>query len=565
MTTKLTPHTTATARAMRTWRRGMAPAVTPMTLKSDWTFWSEPVRSASWSTSAACAALRAVADHGTLAAAADALHLTPSAVSQQLAALEREVGHRCSSRPGAACGSTPAAQVLLGHADALFAQLERLEGDLAAQDAAPRGEVRVGGFPTALAGLLAPGRAAAARGRAGGQAARPGGRDAARRWRAASRRDLDVILGMECSAAPRPGDARFHREELLGDTLDAVLPVDHPLAGRARIDLADARGGGLGRAAGRLVVRRGAPRRLPGRGLHAAGRAPRGRLAGGDGARGRRAGHLARAAARADRAAAGRRDHPADRRPAEAPRVHGLPRRRRVRAGDPRACSTRSADSARRQIPLVRARMTGASSSTWTGCSWTPSRPGTQARSDVVAAHGGAWKDSATRDMLGHELEGVVASTSSTSWASELTPEEVNDAVVEAMLAGYTGALPLLPGAREAVDAARATTSRSASRPPRTAPVIDARARDDGRHRRVRGHGLLRGGRARQARARRLPRGARRLGVDPRGAAIEDSENGIGSAHAAGHARDRDPQPALPARRRRARAGRRDRCRTSTR
>ena len=52
-------------------------------------------------------------------------------------------------------------------------------------------------------------------------------------------RDVDLILGMECSAAPRRDDARFHREELLGDALDAVVPTDHALAGRARIDLAE--------------------------------------------------------------------------------------------------------------------------------------------------------------------------------------------------------------------------------------------------------------------------------------------------------------------------------------
>src|SRR4051794_40231945 len=101
-------------------------------------------------------ALRAVADHGTLAAAADALHLTASAVSQQLAALEKEVGRPLLEPSGRSVRLTPAAHVLLGHADALFAQLERMQGELAAQDAAPRGQVRVGGFPTSLAGLLAP-------------------------------------------------------------------------------------------------------------------------------------------------------------------------------------------------------------------------------------------------------------------------------------------------------------------------------------------------------------------------------------------------------------------------
>ena len=54
--------------------------------------------------------LRAVADHGTLAAAADALHLTPSAVSQQLAALEREVGHPLLEPAGRSVRLTAAAK-----------------------------------------------------------------------------------------------------------------------------------------------------------------------------------------------------------------------------------------------------------------------------------------------------------------------------------------------------------------------------------------------------------------------------------------------------------------------
>jgi DNA-binding transcriptional LysR family regulator len=52
-------------------------------------------------------------------------------------------------------------------------------------------------------------------------------------------RDVDLILGMECSHAPRRDDTRFHREELLGDALDAVLPADHAPATRSRIDLSE--------------------------------------------------------------------------------------------------------------------------------------------------------------------------------------------------------------------------------------------------------------------------------------------------------------------------------------
>ena len=280
-------------------------------------------------------ALRAVADHGTLAAAADALHLTPSAVSQQLSALEREVGHALLEPSGRSVRLTPAAHVLLGHADALFAQLEKLEGDLAAQDAAPRGEVRIGGFPTALAGLLAP-AARPLRAVAPAVSLRVQEAETPEAVAMLVARDVDLILAMECSSAPRRDDTRFHREELLGDVLDAVLPVDHPLAGRARIDLADLEGETwvappIGWSCDEVFM--GSCRT---RGLLAEDRPPGGRLAGDDGPRRGRPGHLARPAAGAHRAAAGRRDRPADRRPAQAPRVRGLPGGRGVLARDPR-------------------------------------------------------------------------------------------------------------------------------------------------------------------------------------------------------------------------------------
>jgi DNA-binding transcriptional LysR family regulator len=177
--------------------------------------------------------LRAVADHGTLAAAADQLHLTPSAVSQQLSALEREIGRPLLEPSGRSVRLTPAARVLLEHADALFAQLERLEGDLASSDVA---EVRVVGFPTALAGLLAP---AARILRAGmpGVKLRVLELETPDAVATVTRRDAELMLGMECSVAPQVGDSRWHREDLLGDTLDAVLPIAHPLAARSRLAL----------------------------------------------------------------------------------------------------------------------------------------------------------------------------------------------------------------------------------------------------------------------------------------------------------------------------------------
>ena len=235
---------TATAMAMATWRRGMARTVTAATGKSDWTLWREPVRSASWSTFGRLRALRAVADHGTLAAAADALHLTPSAVSQQLSALERELGHALLEPAGRSVRLTPAAHVLLGHADALFAQLEKLEGDLAAQDAAPRGEVRIGGFPTALAGLLAP-AARPLRAVAPAVTLRIQEAETPEAVAMLVARDVDLILGMECSSAPRRDDtalpprgaARRRR------STRCCRPTTRSPA-RARIDLAELAGEG---------------------------------------------------------------------------------------------------------------------------------------------------------------------------------------------------------------------------------------------------------------------------------------------------------------------------------
>lgn len=183
-------------------------------------------------------ALRELADRGTVAAAADALHLTPSAVSQQLAALERETGARLVEREGRTLRLTSAGDVLLRHADELFAQVERLRADLAAHEQRAAGEVRVGGFATSLAGLLVP-AAARLRETAPGVELRLTDMEAPEGLRRLAARQIDLLVTMESAAAPAADDARFHREDLLADVLDAALPADHPLASRERVALAD--------------------------------------------------------------------------------------------------------------------------------------------------------------------------------------------------------------------------------------------------------------------------------------------------------------------------------------
>ena len=107
--------------------------------------------------------LREVAEHGTVAAAADALHLTPSAVSQQLAALEREVGQPVVERNGRGVRLTGAAEVLVGHANVVLAQLEAAAADVAAYADGLVGTVRIAGFATGIAGDRRAGRGGAAR------------------------------------------------------------------------------------------------------------------------------------------------------------------------------------------------------------------------------------------------------------------------------------------------------------------------------------------------------------------------------------------------------------------
>jgi molybdate transport repressor ModE-like protein len=180
--------------------------------------------------------LRALADHGTVAAAAQALHLTPSAVSQQLAALEREVGQPIVERRGRGLVLTGAGDVLLEHAHALFAQLERAEADIAAHGRGELGTVVIGAFPTALAAVAAPAAQTLA-------TTHPRLRlelvdvESPQCFAALVEERIDLAISMESASAPAPGDPRFSRWPLLDDPLDAVLPDDHALARRSAIAL----------------------------------------------------------------------------------------------------------------------------------------------------------------------------------------------------------------------------------------------------------------------------------------------------------------------------------------
>src|SRR5687768_95887 len=100
---------------------------------------------------------------GTIAAVADALQFTPSAVSQQLAMLEREAGVRLLERAGRGVRLTDAARVLVEHADALLARAALAEADLAAAAGTVAGRARIAGFQSVVRLLALPAMEALAR------------------------------------------------------------------------------------------------------------------------------------------------------------------------------------------------------------------------------------------------------------------------------------------------------------------------------------------------------------------------------------------------------------------
>src|SRR5215212_1761958 len=100
--------------------------------------------------------LRELRERGTIAAVADALSYTPSAVSQQLAALEREAGVPLLERVGRGVRLTDAAHRLAAHTDDVLARLEQAEAELAAASGAVHGRVRIAAFQTATRSLVAP-------------------------------------------------------------------------------------------------------------------------------------------------------------------------------------------------------------------------------------------------------------------------------------------------------------------------------------------------------------------------------------------------------------------------
>lgn len=100
--------------------------------------------------------LQHLAAYGTVAATAQALHLTPPAVSQHLAALRKEAGTPVVERRGRTLRLTAAGEVLVAHAEIILAELAAAESSLAALRSGRHGIVRITAFASAARTLITP-------------------------------------------------------------------------------------------------------------------------------------------------------------------------------------------------------------------------------------------------------------------------------------------------------------------------------------------------------------------------------------------------------------------------
>ncbi len=183
--------------------------------------------------------LQLVAQHGTVTAAAAALHYTPSAVSYQLRQLAEELGVELVTQRGRGIQLTAAARTVLRHAEALRAQAERAQAELASIAEQPSGPFTLCGFSTAATHLLPP-AAAALRQRHPQLRVRVIEAEPARCFDLLLAGDADLALVINTANTPSTADERFDQQPLLDDPLDLVVPNDHRLTELPTVTLADA-------------------------------------------------------------------------------------------------------------------------------------------------------------------------------------------------------------------------------------------------------------------------------------------------------------------------------------
>ncbi|MGH4028404.1 LysR family transcriptional regulator [Actinomycetota bacterium Odt1-20B] len=179
-------------------------------------------------------ALHAVSVHGTVGAAATALGYTPSAVSQQIAKLERETRTTLLERRGRGVALTEEALHLAETARELMAIVERAETELEERRGVPAGRLTVAAFASAARGLLPQVLAELARDHPQLDA-RMSEVDPHLSIDLVAKGAVDLAVVHDWDIAPLPTPPGVDQAVIGDDLCDLVVPAGHRLAGRASV------------------------------------------------------------------------------------------------------------------------------------------------------------------------------------------------------------------------------------------------------------------------------------------------------------------------------------------
>src|SRR4051812_29141875 len=181
--------------------------------------------------------LREVAARGSFSGAADSLSYTQSAISQQIAALEREAGAQLVERSARGVRLTDAGSALVSHTEAILARLDAAERELEAIAGLRGGHLRMVAFLSAAASILPLAIAEFRRRHPAVEVSLAPGEplDSLVALKAG---DCDLAISLEASFRPVE-DEQVCKTTLLDDPMFLVLARDHPLAHKPRVALED--------------------------------------------------------------------------------------------------------------------------------------------------------------------------------------------------------------------------------------------------------------------------------------------------------------------------------------
>lgn len=182
--------------------------------------------------------LRMVAAHGSVTAAAESLHYTPSAVSQQLRTLGRDLGVELVVQEGRGIRLTAAGRLLLERSHELLEKWEEIQGDLAETSQGGGTTLRLGGFSTAAASML-PHVVTRVRESRPECAVRVVEAEPAECFELLLGDQIDLAVVVAMDSIPSTADPRFEQRPLLEDPLDLLVPQGHRLASRPAVTLKD--------------------------------------------------------------------------------------------------------------------------------------------------------------------------------------------------------------------------------------------------------------------------------------------------------------------------------------